>query len=149
MYMMEPYNSKKIPVVMVHGLWSNPVTWTKMFNDLRANKWIRDNYQFWFYMYPTGQPFWLSAGQMRQELRQVQRDVDPNSESEAFSQMILVGHSMGGLVSKMQTIDSNDEFWSIISQRDIGSLNASDEIKSHLQDAVSYTHLTLPTTPYV
>ena len=134
MYMMEPYDSKKIPVVMVHGLWSSPVTWMKMFNDLRANKWIRDNYQFWFYMYPTGQPFWLSAGQMRQELRQVQRDVDPNSESEAFNQMILVGHSMGGLVSKMQTIDSDDEFWSIISQRDIDSLNATDEIKSHLKD---------------
>ena len=85
-------------------------------------------------MYPTGQPFWLSAGQMRQELRQVRHDVDPNSESDAFNQMVLVGHSMGGLVSKMQTIDSNDEFWSIISKRDIGSLNASDEIKSHLRD---------------
>ncbi|MEM9413539.1 MAG: hypothetical protein AAGA30_20695, partial [Planctomycetota bacterium] len=31
-YMLEPFDPDKIPVVMVHGLWSNPVTWMKMFN---------------------------------------------------------------------------------------------------------------------
>jgi hypothetical protein len=31
--------------------------------------------------------------------------------------MVLVGHSMGGLVSRMQTIDSGDEFWKIVSDQ--------------------------------
>ena len=81
-YMLEPFDPDKIPVVMVHGLWSNPVTWTKMFNDLRANQWIRDKYQFWFYMYPTGQPFWISAEQMRKDLVQLKQDVDPDGVSQ-------------------------------------------------------------------
>lgn len=134
MYMMEPYDPKKIPVVMVHGLWSSPVTWMSMFNDLRANKWVRDHYQFWFYMYPTGQPFWLSASQMREDLAQLRRDVDPKSDSEALSQMILVGHSMGGLVSRMQAVDSEDDFWSIVSDQEIDSLNANAGTKQHLRD---------------
>ena len=54
-----------IPVVMVHGLWSSPLTWMEMFNDLRSFPEIRDRYQFWFYLYPTGQPFWVSAAEMR------------------------------------------------------------------------------------
>ena len=133
-YMMEPYDPKKIPVVMVHGLWSSPVTWMNMFNDLRGHKWIRDHYQFWFYMYPTGQPFWLSAHDMREDLAQLRRDVDPGNTSDALQQMILVGHSMGGLVSKMQVVDSRDDFWSIVSDEQIDSLNANAAIKEHLND---------------
>ena len=61
LYMLEPYEAGKIPVLMVHGLWSSPLTWMEMFNDLRSVPEIRRNYQFWFYEYPTGQPFWVSG----------------------------------------------------------------------------------------
>ncbi len=65
LYMVQPYEPGKIPVLMVHGLWSSPMTWMEMFNDLRSVREIRDHYQFWFYLYPTGQPFWISAAQLR------------------------------------------------------------------------------------
>ena len=65
LYMLEPYDPNKIPVLMVHGLWSSLITWMEMFNDLRGNREIRNHYQFWFYLYPTGQPFWITAAQMR------------------------------------------------------------------------------------
>ena len=64
-YMLEPYQPGKIPVLMVHGLWSSPITWMEMFNDLRGDPELERNYQFWFYLYPTGQPFWRSATQLR------------------------------------------------------------------------------------
>ena len=119
MYMMEPYDPNKIPVVMVHGFWSSPTTWARMFNDLRANPDIHSNYQFWFYSYPTGQPFWLSARQMRNDLDQIRRELDPRGDSPALDQMILVGHSMGGLVSTLQTMDSGSHFWEMVSDRSI------------------------------
>src|SRR5690606_28663223 len=111
MYMVEPYDPNKIPVVMVHGLWSSPVTWMEMFNDLRAWPELRDQYQFWFYRYPTGQPFWTSAAGMRKDLQDVRNTLDPQHENTALDQMVLVGHSMGGLVSRMQTFESHDDFW--------------------------------------
>lgn len=122
MYMLEPYDPNKIPVVMVHGLWSSPVTWVHMFNDLRANHDIHDNYQFWFYAYPTGQPFWISAQQMRRDLASIHRELDPRGDSQSLDQMILVGHSMGGLISLMQTQESEDHYWNVISDQPIESL---------------------------
>ena len=84
LYMMEPFQPNKIPVVMVHGLWSSPVTWMQMYNDLRADPEIRQQYQFWFYMYPTGQPFWISAREMRQDMAQVRAKLDPYQHHPAF-----------------------------------------------------------------
>ena len=66
--MLEPYQPGKIPVLMVHGLWSSPITWMEMFNDLRGDPDLRRDYQFWFYLYPTGQPFWRSATQLRERI---------------------------------------------------------------------------------
>src|SRR5262249_36280200 len=77
LYMLEPYDPTKMPVVMVHGLWSSPVTWMEMYNDLRSDPAVREHYQFWFYLYPTGQPFWFSGTQMREDLATMRRTLDP------------------------------------------------------------------------
>jgi hypothetical protein len=124
LYMVQPYEPGKIPVVLVHGLWSSPMTWMEMFNDLRSSPEIRDNYQFWFYLYPTGQPFWLSAMQLRRDLAEARQALDPNHQEPALDQMVLVGHSMGGLVSRMQTINSGDDYWRLVSKVPLGQIKA-------------------------
>jgi len=86
-----------------------------MFNDLRSFPEIRARYQFWFYLYPSGQPFWISATQLRNDLTAMRDVFDKHRRDSAQEQMVLVGHSMGGLVSRLQTIDSGDDFWKIIS----------------------------------
>jgi pimeloyl-ACP methyl ester carboxylesterase len=115
LYLLEPYDPAKIPVIMVHGLMSSPVTWTEMFNDLRADPDLRSKYQFWFYLYPTGQPFWVSAAQMRHDLVEARQKLDPDHHAVALDQTVLVGHSMGGLLSRLQTLESEDLFWRLIS----------------------------------
>lgn len=132
LYMLEPYDPNKIPVLMVHGLWSNPLTWMDIFNDLRSFPEIRDRYQFWFYLYPTGQPFWISAAQLRDDLARARRLLDPEHETAALDQMVLVGHSMGGLVSRLQTIDSRDDFWSLVSHRPLSELKATPQDRTEL-----------------
>ena len=134
LYMLEPFDPDKIPVVMVHGLWSSPTTWMEMFNDLRANRELRKNYQFWFYAYPTGQPFWHSARQMRYDLAEARRDLDPQDKSSKFNKMVLVGHSMGGLVSRLQTINSEDKFWDLVSQEDFDSLRGDQASLKMMRD---------------
>ena len=76
LYMLEPFDPHKMPVVMVHGLWSSPITWMEMYNDLRSDPLVREYYQFWFYLYPTGQPFWYSATQMREDLAMIRRNIE-------------------------------------------------------------------------
>ena len=94
LYMLEPYDPKKIPVVMTHGLGSSPTTWLEMYNALRNAPDIQNAYQFWFYFYPTGQPFWASAAQLRTELSRLRETVDP-ARSEPARSNCACRHSMG------------------------------------------------------
>lgn len=134
MFMIEPYDPKKIPVVMVHGFWDGPSTWAHMINDLRANRDLYENYQFWFYSYPTAQPFWVSAQKFRQDLRSIRNEVDAPHENPALDQMVLVGHSMGGLVSLLQAVQSEDRFWRVVSDRSIDGLSGADNIVEAVRD---------------
>ncbi len=97
---MQPYDPKKIPVVLVHGLLSTPQMWGEVVNGLQADEVIRKNYQFWAFFYPTGQPIALSALQLRDSLREVEARY-PLSRG-----MVLIGHSMGGILSRAQISDS-------------------------------------------
>lgn len=137
-YMLEPYDPNRIPVVMVHGLFSSPLTWMPMFNDLRSFQELRKNYQFWFYQYPTGQPFWVSATQMRSDLFELRRTLDPQATHPVLDQMVLVGHSMGGLVSRMQTLESGEEFWHILSDEPYEKVKGEDVERQRLAAALFF-----------
>jgi hypothetical protein len=134
LYMVQPYEPGKIPVLLVHGLWSSPMTWMEMFNDLRSSPHIRRHYQFWFYLYPTGQPFWLSAAQLRRDLVEMRQVLDPQRQEPALDQMVLVGHSMGGLVAEMQTISSRGDYWNLASHEPLEQVRAAPQTLHKLQD---------------
>ena len=100
LYMLQPYDPNKIPVVFVHGLLSSPTTWAPMFNGLMGDPELRARYQFWFFRYPTGNPMLFSAGSLRASLDEARRVFDPDGNNPAFGDMVVVGHSMGGLLTK-------------------------------------------------
>jgi len=139
LYMLQPYEPGKIPVVMIHGLWSSPLTWMEMFNDLRSDPQLRDHYQYWFYLYPTGQPFWLSASKFREDMAEMRARIDPEHTRSELDQMVLVGHSMGGLIARMQTAESGDDYWKIVSDKPISDLKAEPEVRSQIEQ-VFYFH---------
>ena len=132
LYMVQPYEAGKIPVVFIHGLWSSPMTWMEMFNDLRSSPDIRRHYQFWFYLYPTGQPFWSSAAQFRRDLAEVRQTLDPQRAEPALDQMVLVGHSMGGLVARLQTLESGPDYWNLASRVPWEQVKADPEARQKL-----------------
>lgn len=138
LYMIEPYDPKRIPVVMVHGLWSSPLTWMDMFNDLRSYPEVRSRYQFWFYLYPSGQPFWMSATQLRNDLADMRDTIDRDRKDQPLDEMVLVGHSMGGLVSRMQTIESGDDFWRIVSDKPPESVRGPEEDRVKLVSSLFF-----------
>src|SRR6267378_1888655 len=70
---LEPYNPNKTVLLVIHGLMDTPATWVPMLNDLRGDKDIRRNYQFWFYSYPSGYPYPYSAAILRKELDAIEK----------------------------------------------------------------------------
>jgi pimeloyl-ACP methyl ester carboxylesterase len=132
-YLFEPYQPGKIPVVMTHGLLSSPLTWAPMFNDLRADPQLREHYQFWFYLYPTGEPYLAAAADLRRALQDIRLHLDPQGRDPALAHMVLVGHSMGGLVNKLVTLDSGDDFWRLLSPEPFAQIKGTPETKDELQ----------------
>jgi pimeloyl-ACP methyl ester carboxylesterase len=115
LHSLEPYQPGKIPVVMVHGLLSSPITWAPMFNDLQADPVLRKRFQFWVYFYPTGMPFLATAAELRKDLSKMRQALDPEGKDAALDDMVLVGHSMGGLISRLMTVDGGEDFWKLVS----------------------------------
>ena len=122
LYLLHPYEPGKIPVVLIHGLWSSPDTWHQALDELRGDPELRARYQFWVYFYPTGDPFLYSATRLRHALAEVRQTLDPDRADPAFDQMVLVGHSMGGLLSRLMVVDSGTTFWETVANRPFGEL---------------------------
>ncbi|MBR2358138.1 MAG: hypothetical protein IKA65_08965 [Lentisphaeria bacterium] len=109
LFLFEPFDDKRIPVVFVHGLMSDIRTWGQMLNTLLNDKQLRHKYQFMGFAYSSGNPIFLSASQLRSELQILRNKlVEKNLSTRAFDNMVLVGHSMGGLLCRLQ-ISSSDE----------------------------------------
>ena len=54
--LVEPFDAERIPLITVHGLFSHPLTWVDVHNDLMADPMIRKHYQIWHFNYPPGLP---------------------------------------------------------------------------------------------
>lgn len=111
LFMLQPYSPDKIPVVMVHGLDSLPRTFEDLYNEVNADPVIRERYQFWFFRYPTGQPVLVSAAQLRNSLNDAHQMYDPKSKNKNFNQMVIIGHSMGGMLTRTMVTESGDAYW--------------------------------------
>lgn len=131
---LEPYQPGKIPLVFVHGLLSDPMTWAELYESIKIDPELRDRYQFWAFQYPTGAVFLRSAANLRRELDAAVACADPEGSDPALSQMVLVGHSMGGLLAKLQVTSSGDLLWRSFANRPLESLQASPLVYDRLQE---------------
>lgn len=108
LYMIQPYDPDRIPLIFVHGLISTPRMWRNVINELEKDPVLRQRYQCWLFAYPTGNPPLYSAMRLRDELAKIQHHY-PNSKD-----MVLVGHSMGGILSHMQVKNIDRDAWDAI-----------------------------------
>jgi pimeloyl-ACP methyl ester carboxylesterase len=128
-----PYKPGLVPVVFVHGTASSIVRWAEMYNRLMADAEIRRRYQFWFFQYDSGNPIVLSSLHLRDALASAVARMDPEGKDPALRRMVLVGHSQGGLLVKMQVIDSGDQLWNAASRKPLAELTLRDETRALLQ----------------
>ncbi len=124
-----PYKPGLIPVVFVHGTASSGVRWAEMYNRLLADPEIRSRFQFWFFQYDSGNPILLSALRLREALAAAVARLDPESKDPALRRMVLIGHSQGGLLVKMQVIHSGDRIWNAASRKPLDELQLSDQTR--------------------
>ncbi len=138
LYQFQRYDPDKIPVVFVHGLMSRPETWVPAVNELLADEQIRERYQFWFFLYPTGLPVWASAAKLRGELDRYRRTLDPQRSNGDFGRMVLAGHSMGGLISSLQVRAGGRKLWKQFMDTPPQELDLSPQMKERITHIVEF-----------
>ena len=136
--MLEPYQRGKIPVVFIHGLYSDPITWVDMINSLRVQSDLYDQYQFWTFRYPTGGNLMESAAALREILARIRAAYDPQHLDPAMGNMVLVGHSLGGLMSKLQVTRSDDQLWQEIAVGPLTAVQAPPETLLRLSQVLFF-----------
>jgi pimeloyl-ACP methyl ester carboxylesterase len=133
LYMTEPYRPGKIPVVFVHGTASNPVWWTEMFNTLRFDPLIREKYQFWYFVYTSNKAVAISAGELRDALLDKVATLDPQGKDTALQQMVVAGHSQGGLLTKLTVVDTGEILVRALTGKNLDELQMPEESKARLR----------------
>lgn len=133
LYMLQPYQRGKIPIVFIHGLLSTPTIWAEAANEILGDPGLRERYQIWWFQYPTGNPILYSAALLREALREARTALDPDASDAALEQMVLVGQSMGGLLAKLQTQTSGRTLWDMVSDRPVEELDLSEAQKALLR----------------
>jgi pimeloyl-ACP methyl ester carboxylesterase len=88
LFFLQEYDENKIPVLFVHGIAGGPT-------DLQAliESMDQERFQPWILYYPSGLRLDMISDYMLKAVAGVQ-------DKHGFNQMILVAHSMGGLVTR-------------------------------------------------
>ena len=106
-FLMQPYDPNRRVLLMVHGLASSPEAWVNMANDLMGDKRIRQNFQIWQVYYPTNMPIALNHVAIRKLVDDTMHHFDPSGQHVASKDMVVVGHSMGGVISRLMISSDN------------------------------------------
>lgn len=132
----EPHRRGRIPVVFVHGTASNFSVWANMLNDLESDSVIRENFQFWFFRYDSGQPILYSGMQLRQAMTRAEATFRADGVDPCLQRMVVIGHSQGGLLVKLTAIESGDKFWRNLSDQPFDEVKLSDDMRATLRETM-------------
>ncbi|MBW2710205.1 MAG: alpha/beta hydrolase, partial [Deltaproteobacteria bacterium] len=141
LYFIKPYNPAQIPVVFVHGTASSPVWWAEMANTLKADPILRKRCQFWFYFYDSGKTIGLSAHQFREALTTRVAELDPDGRNKALRDMVIIGHSQGGLLAKLTAVDTGDKIVRDVTGKGLKELDLTPEQRDMIEDRAIFEAL--------
>ncbi|HYH40877.1 MAG TPA: hypothetical protein VD867_02745, partial [Burkholderiales bacterium] len=136
--MLQPYRPGRIPVVVVHGTASSPARWAEMYNEISNDPVLRDRYQFWLFQYNTGQPVLYSAMLLRRALRTAVSEIDPDGKDAPLRRMVIIGHSQGGLLTRLMAVNSGTRFWDSGSKLPFEQAELPAETKALLKEAMFF-----------
>jgi hypothetical protein len=130
---LQPYDPDKIPVLCIHGLGNSQATWMPLIDFLRGDETIRQDYQFWFFSYPSGLPYPMSAANLRDQLDQLAQRYPDHKD------IVVIGHSMGGMISRLLITDSGMTLWDAIYDKPPAEMPFHEDTRSVMSDMLIFS----------
>lgn len=100
-YLTQPFDPDRQVIVMLHGLASSPEAWINVANEVMGDEELRKRYQVWQVYYPTNAPLAYNHATIRAALAATFRRFDPEGNAAASRDIVIIGHSMGGVLSRL------------------------------------------------
>jgi pimeloyl-ACP methyl ester carboxylesterase len=132
-YLIEPFDPNRIPILLLHGLTSSPLVWRNVATDAMENPLIRENFQFWYAFYSTGVPVPQSASLIRDKVAIIRRLGDPDGRSNASKNMVVVGYSMGGIIARVLATEMGDQLWAAVSKKPFDQVKLEPDDREKLR----------------
>ena len=130
-----PFDPDRIPLVFVHGTFSSPVTWAELNNTLTADPVLRQRYQIWSFMYGSGNALPISAAELRDALTATVQKLDPQGTNALLRQMVVIGHSQGGLLTKLTATSTGDRIWRAVSDKPLEEFPMPEDQRARLRQS--------------
>ncbi len=105
-------------------------------NDLSADPEIHKRFQFWLFDYSTGNPIGYSAWLLRTAMKDLIARLDPEGRDPALQRAVVIGHSQGGLLTKLTAVDSGLELWHLVSEKPPEDVELSPKSREILEGAL-------------
>jgi triacylglycerol esterase/lipase EstA (alpha/beta hydrolase family) len=83
----------------------------------------------------------MSAADLRDTLREKVAALDPQGKDPALQQMVVIGHSQGGLLTKFTAVDTGDSLVQALTGKDFSSLDMPEKTKATVRRALVVEHL--------
>ena len=129
--LIEPWQQGKIPIVLLHGLLSDSTTWLNTINELSRDPEFFQHYQLLIFQYPTGKAFMSSAAEFRHEILTLFDKMWEEHRDPAIHHTVLIGHSMGGLLSRFQVTRSRNDLWQALANRDLSTVRMGNSFRNN------------------
>ncbi|WP_189385605.1 esterase/lipase family protein [Advenella faeciporci] len=137
-YMMQPYDPDRRIILMLHGLASSPEAWVNMTNEILGDEELRREFQVWLVSYPTNMPVIVNHATIRRLLQETLRNFDPHGQAVASRGLVVVGHSMGGLIARLMVSSAKHELWDWALTDSRINMNATDSTLSLLDPILRF-----------
>ncbi|VVE62282.1 lipoprotein [Pandoraea captiosa] len=110
-YLMQPFDPGRRVILMLHGLASSPEAWVNLANEIQGDATLREHFQVWQVYYPTNAPILVNAMAIRNAFEATIKHFDPDGQSAASHDAVIIGHSMGGVIARLMVSSSDDDLW--------------------------------------
>jgi pimeloyl-ACP methyl ester carboxylesterase len=112
--------------------------WRDIVAEMTSDPEISARYQFMVFSYPSSFPVVDSAALLRDELAAIRRTYDPEGKDPLSTNMVVAGHSMGGILTHTLVADIGDNLWKQFSDTPLDEVPLGDAERGDIRKLVYF-----------
>ncbi|RDS83528.1 alpha/beta hydrolase [Dyella monticola] len=138
LFLLDDYDPNKIPIIMIHGVAGSPLIWARLSNAIMGDPELHRRYQIWHIVYQSNAPLLVERYRVQHYIDEAWSVLDPSNQAPARRGVVLIGHSMGGVIARLLCAQSTPAVWSAAFTEPLEGLHADAADLRALKDIFEF-----------